>query len=195
MASFVIEDGMENLYINNSFFDSPLNKVYVGRNLDYPEGRSPFSLLSALSRLTIGKTVTKVGDGQYLGNENLTDVTSYAEVAPSAGENIFSESNYGAATLHVSAASCKSYRETYPWYRFRNLSLMDEGGEETITAFVIGDAPGDGDVNTADVEEVKDYIMGHPSDTFNFGNADVNGDGQVNAVDVTKLVNIIMGKE
>ena len=57
-----------------------------------------------------------------------------------------------------------------------------------------GDANGDGVVNAADIVEVVNYIMNHPSEKYNENAADANGDGVVNAADIVTIVNIIMGK-
>jgi hypothetical protein len=57
-----------------------------------------------------------------------------------------------------------------------------------------GDANGDGIVNSADIVEVINYIMGNKSNDFHISAADTNGDSMVNAADVVQIVNIIMGK-
>ena len=56
-----------------------------------------------------------------------------------------------------------------------------------------GDANNDGTVNAADIVEVVNYIMNHPSEKYNEKAADANGDGVVNAADIVAIVNIIMG--
>ena len=67
----------------------------------------------------------------------------------------------------------------------------DSSLDEEVLA---GDANDDGTVNAADIVELVNYIMGHPSDKFNGANADANDDGSVNAADIVMIVNIIMGK-
>ena len=57
-----------------------------------------------------------------------------------------------------------------------------------------GDANGDGVVNAADIVEVVNYIMGHPTNKFDAAAADANSDKVVNAADIVQIVNIIMGK-
>ena len=56
-----------------------------------------------------------------------------------------------------------------------------------------GDANGDDTVNAADIVEVVNYIMGHPSSKYKEDTADANGDGVVNAADIVAIVYIIMG--
>ena len=75
-----------------------------------------------------------------------------------------------------------------------------EGGLKIYSIRIIpeeiipGDANGDGVVNAADIVEVVNYIMNHPSEKYNDKAADANGDGVVNAADIVAIVNIIMGK-
>lgn len=55
-----------------------------------------------------------------------------------------------------------------------------------------GDANGDGNVDSADIIEIVNFIMGRKSNKFNETNADANGDNTVNAADIVAIVNIIM---
>ena len=57
---------------------------------------------------------------------------------------------------------------------------------------LLGDADGNGTVNTDDIVEVSNKIMGKPSDKFVEGNADVNGDGVVNAIDIVLIVSSLL---
>lgn len=67
-------------------------------------------------------------------------------------------------------------------------------GWSALAAFTtnnIGDANGDGEVTTADVTAIINYIIGNPPANFNYDAANVNGDGQIDIVDVTGVINII----
>ena len=55
-----------------------------------------------------------------------------------------------------------------------------------------GDVNGDGKVNVADIVEIINYLNGHPSETFNFAEADANNDGYMTIEDVDALKNVIM---
>ena len=192
LKSFTIEDGGEVLSINNNFLNSPLSEIYVGRNISYPDGYSPFSMLESLSKLTIGSQVTSIGKGQYAGCQNLKDVVSYAVDVPATGTNVFTESYLPPATLHVLASSANAYKATYPWSMFGTLALINENGEEEY--IIRGDVTDDGIVNAADIDEVVNYIMGL-SNQLDVNAADVNGDGVVNAADIVALVKLIMGNK
>ena len=67
-------------------------------------------------------------------------------------------------------------------------------GYKVILDELEGDANGDGVVNAADIVEVVNYIMGHPTNKFDAAAADANSDKVVNAADIVQIVNIIMGK-
>ena len=177
LTSFTIEDGTEELSINNNFLNSPLGEVYLGRNIDYPEGKSPFSMLEPLKQLKIGKDVSSINEGAFAGCQNLKDVVSYAVNVPTTGQNVFTESYLSDATLHVLDQAYKDYSKSYPWYLFKNFMLIDADGNETPLPSSEGDASDNGMVNAEDVVEVVSYMMGYPSEGFNNKYADVNSDG------------------
>lgn len=85
------------------------------------------------------------------------------------------------------------YYDTYcMWNPIGSEFFTCYGTEPKVDALPLnGDANGDGIVDAADIEEVKSYIMGSPSDKFNIENADANSDGSVNASDIVTIVNVI----
>lgn len=192
LTSFIIEDGVENLSINNNFLNSPLSEVYIGRNITYPEGNSPFSLLESLQLLKIGKEVELIGDRAFLGCQNLTDVFSYADNVPTTGQYVFTESYLPDATLHIPASAFNAYRVRYPWNLFRNFAVIEENGDEYLVTITPGDANGDGVVNAADIVEVVNAKNGNPSANYNAINADMDGSDEVNQTDINAIVDIIM---
>ena len=133
LTSFIIEDGTENLAINNCFLNSSLSEVYLGRNITYPEHNSPFSLLESLMSLKIGEKVTTIGNYAFSGCQNLQEVTSYAVNVPTTGVNVFTESYIVNATLHVLPTAYENYKIKAPWNLFKNM-LEIEGEEITISS-------------------------------------------------------------
>ena len=92
LTEIIIEDGIEKLSLgynyNTSyyyktgeglFYDCPLEKVYLGRNLNYEAsqnvGFSPFHNISTLKSATIGNSVTTIGDYAFEGCSDLTSAT------------------------------------------------------------------------------------------------------------------------
>ena len=60
--------------------------------------------------------------------------------------------------------------------------------------YYLGDANGDGKVNTADIVEIMNSLLGKPSNMFNADLADINGDGLIDIADIIDVTNVIMGK-
>lgn len=61
-------------------------------------------------------------------------------------------------------------------------------------SFVRGDANGDGEVDTNDVEAISNHIVGKPTASFFMEAADVNDDDVINVADIVGIVNIIIAK-
>lgn len=69
-------------------------------------------------------------------------------------------------------------------------STVDPGVDKKL-----GDANGDGVVDTADVTAIINYILGKPSASFNKDNADVTGDGDILIDDAVQTVQLIMNAQ
>ena len=61
-----------------------------------------------------------------------------------------------------------------------------------ISAYALGDVNCDGVINSTDYVSAANYILGKPSASFNFNNADVYKDGVINVRDLTKIINLII---
>lgn len=79
-----IEDGetaleLGSLYNKGLFYDCPITSLYVGRNLSYDSsgnrGYSPFYGIKTLKEVTIGNSVTEIGDYAFYYCSGLTSVT------------------------------------------------------------------------------------------------------------------------
>ena len=83
LEKLVIEDGTETLSIecnsvtaageSNLFYNCPLETLYLGRNLKYPEdsedyrfGISPFRGIKSLAEVTVGSSVTSLGNNLFM---------------------------------------------------------------------------------------------------------------------------------
>ena len=69
---------------------------------------------SYLNSLTIGNSVSSIGNSAFANCENLADVFCYSETAPTA-PNAFGGSYIQYATLHVPVDFVDSYTSTAPW--------------------------------------------------------------------------------
>ena len=62
----------------------------------------------------------------------MTDVYLYAEQVPETGKDVFVDSNYKNATLHVPAASVEAYKNAEQWKDFGTIiALTDEDPKPT----------------------------------------------------------------
>ncbi len=133
LTSVTLEDGLDLLTFTTSetsafsldFLDSPLEKVYLGRNINYASNSSPFHLSSTLTHVTIGANVTNLGSKLFSGCPALKDVVSYPQSIPSTGNYVFTEDYLCNATLHVPAASFRLYKESYPWNKFNKIVSIE----------------------------------------------------------------------
>ena len=91
-----------------------LTSITIGDNVTFI-GDLAFNECHNLTTVFIGKSVTYVGNGAFLECSSLSDVYCYAENVPKTGYDIFDDSNYRSATLHVPAASISSYQAARYW--------------------------------------------------------------------------------
>ena len=122
IKELVIEDGEEilklgyNYYISSGseglFYDCPLETVYLGRDLSYDSGYdygySPF-YNTPIKKLTIGNSVTLIGDSAFRGCRRLTSVTIPNSVT-SIGDSAFEScSGLTSVTIPNSVTTISDY--------------------------------------------------------------------------------------
>ena len=71
LETLTIENGSNTLNLDNTFNDSPLKSIYLGRNLKSPT----FKQKKELTDLTIGSSVTSIGSEYFKGCSNLKTLT------------------------------------------------------------------------------------------------------------------------
>ena len=67
-----------------------------------------------------------------------------------------------------------------------------EGETLTIKRIARGDVNCDGQINSADVVSIYNYILNGTASTIRLEDADVNSDDQINSADVVDVYNIII---
>ena len=82
LKKVIIENGSTTLSLGGGpgmglFYDSPLEEVYLGRNLIYniSHGHYPFYNKDALTKVTIGNEVTEIGQYAFYGCDNIYSLT------------------------------------------------------------------------------------------------------------------------
>jgi len=85
-----------------------------------------------LTSITISSNLTCVDDSAFHKCTSLADVYLYAEQVPETGKDVFVDSNYKNATLHVPANAVEAYRNAEQWKDFGSIvSLTDEDPKPT----------------------------------------------------------------
>ena len=127
--------------------------------------------------------------GMFRGCTSLTTILCNRDWSTSAvltsSENMFFNCNAlvgGKGTTYNSSNTDVTY------------ARPDDGTEAPgyFTAFLKGDANGDGSVTITDAVAIVNKILGNASDNFNKAAADVNGDGEITITDAVGVVNIIL---
>ena len=91
-----------------------------------------FAESDKLTTVTIPANVTCVEDSAFHKCISMTDVYLYAEQVPETGKDVFVDSNYKNATLHVPAASVEAYKNAEQWKDFGTIiALTDEDPKPT----------------------------------------------------------------
>ena len=111
-------------------------------------GDLAFSYCYSLTSITIPNSVTSIG-GLAFSDCPLTDITCYAGVPPTCGNDVFSSDVYSSATLTVPAVSKNDYLITSPWGAFLNIETMD------VTYYQLSVTSSD--ENMGSVSETKKY--------------------------------------
>ena len=85
-----------------------------------------------LTTVTISSNLTCIDDSAFHKCTSLADMYCYAEQVPEMGKDVFVDSNYKNATLHVPASSVEAYRNAEQWKDFGNIvALTDEDPKPT----------------------------------------------------------------
>lgn len=147
LKDVTFEDGDEvcSLYLYQSLFgSSSLERVYVGRNLEFSTtnanyapfynqtaletvvignvhtaiGSNAFYGCTNLRELTIGSSIASIGNSAFAGCNNLESIYALNPKAITCDVSIFSTDAYNNATLYVPAGREQAYAKTTPWEKF-----------------------------------------------------------------------------
>ena len=136
-----------------------------------------------MTTLSIGNSVTKIGNNAFNECRKLIFVTTEKETPVEIDYNTFS--NRANAVLQVPVGSKSAYEAAYYWKDFKKIVEHIDKGDVNI----------DEQVNVVDVVDIARFVVGNPADTFVEVLADINKDGSVNIGDAVTLVNDIAGDQ
>ena len=143
-----------------------------------------FYVCSSLTSVTIGNSVTTIGNYAFSGCSGLTSIKSKI-LSPdkvSMSSNVFNEINTSNCTLYVPQSTKGVYQATPQWSAFVNIVEVP---------FAPGDVNYDDECTGSDVTALYNFILYNDSSAI--VNGDQNGDGVVTGSDVTAVYNIILG--
>ena len=123
------------------FGDCPLETLYLGRNLlydtSYKCGISPFYYNATLTTITIGNSVTNIGNYTFRGCAGLTRVYLLGENPPAVGEENFTTEQYLNLQLYVPEGTLGTYQVAETWKEFWEIQEFDATGIKNVDS----DAP------------------------------------------------------
>ena len=160
LETVVFEDGENTLRFNVSYplnvFDaSPIKTLYLGRNISYDSGGSPFQGKSSLIDLTFGNKVTKISYSSFSyciglksltipksvteieryafnGCDNINEITSLNPIPPTIYSNTFDGIDKVTCNLYVPKGSLESYCSDEYWKEFQKIKEDDATGINNI---------------------------------------------------------------
>ena len=141
-------------------------------------GDSAFEGCTALTSVTIPNSVTEIYGDAFKGCTGLKKIYSLNPVPPVIYEGTFETYH---ADLFVPKGCYLKYKGAEYW---KNFTFISEINVET------GDIDGDGEINVGDVTALINKLLNAAS--FDDEVCDINGDGEVNVTDVTSLINMIL---
>lgn len=158
--------------------------IQEGESYPYLQIQSDYPVVTDIT--SSNKAILK---GTCKSNGKLTIINNGAFVTTPILDNKW-EANLGAVnhgdTLYVYAQAEGKMPSVVVRYVFNESSVNpDPQG-------IVGDANGDGVIDSADVTAIINFILGKPSASFNRTNADVNGDGEILIDDAVQTVQLIM---
>ncbi len=152
-----------------------------------------FAQCSSLVSLAIPASVEYVDDMNFLYDDGLHILKSIYIAAPTPPINrtlVIDSKIAEGVTLYVSDADpaiLEAYKSSSFWGQFKNI-VATTIPESSTNKF---DVNSDGDVNSADVVAIYNYIANADTSGLTEDAADANSDGEVNSADVVAIYNYI----
>ena len=145
-----------------------------------------FQYCKTLESVSLPSSISSIESGAFEYCEKLSSVTIYKEKPVYIGDySTFQYRSY--ATLHVPYGCKSAYEKATYWKDFKEII--------ELPAILLGDANGDGTIDTQDAIKVVQYYLGKNPTDFNIQAADVNNDGVVDTQDAIQIIKIYLKKE
>lgn len=137
LRDLCIEDGEELLSLpchdfakrSGLFYDCPLERLYLGRNLqykaDYRYENSPFYGRNLMQSVVLGKNVTSLKDCALQNCNAIKEMYILTETPPIVGANNFADYHYANTTLYIPLGTLNAYQNADIWKDFWEIVEMD----------------------------------------------------------------------
>ena len=141
LKKLIFEDGEDNLLLTSSAFQSsPLETLYLGRNLEY--NYSPFSVNTGFKTVSLGEYVTDATSLYLSKSEGLETITCYNPNPPRIRD--FTNFQYATLEVIVPNGALDAYKSADVWKNFWNLREAETSA--------IGDVLSDGTFENGPVD-------------------------------------------
>lgn len=154
-------------------------------------GENAFSNCTDMTSIVIPSSVTTIAENSFDNCYGLESIYAMSPTPPSVGENTFYSVDKSTCILYVPKTPSNAvslYRSAAVWNEFENIRAYDPNPTPA-------DVNGDGNINSADVVSVYNYIIDGEESGIPASKADVNRDGNINAADVVAIYNYIITGE
>ena len=117
---------------SSAFYNCPIEILYLGRTVSYDHSfGSPFSNIQSLKTLTIGNSVTSIGESAFVDCSGLTELYSLNTTPPSIDNtSAFSRYHYMDVEVYVPVEALVAYQSAEVWKEFQKLQAI--GGTTAI---------------------------------------------------------------
>lgn len=141
---------------------------------------------TVLPKVMLPYRLRRICSGAYRHCRQVRDIYCFAEEPPVAEVGAFSSSVLQDATLHVPSAVLARYRKAASWQDVGSIVELTDA-DYADAGYIRGDVNDDGQIDVADYNLLRRYIVALPAEGLHHWAADVNADGKVNAQDLVLI--------
>ena len=136
----------------------------------------------AVKSMALPSTTAYIGTRAMAGMTGLDTVSIVATVVPALGDSVWQGVDQPLVKLStLNNETADLYGEVDQWKNFH-----------ILRDYLIGDVNNDGEIDIADINSIIAYMMGYPTGTFIFENADCAKDDIIDIADINTIINMIL---
>jgi hypothetical protein len=147
LKTVTLEDGTKSLTFDDAvnhgngtngktFANCPITSLHLGRNILYYSSYSPFRDKASLTSLTIGNSVTTIGNSAFSGCTSLSQITSNPTTPPTISSNTFSGVGTG-ILIKINCTYLNAYKTANYWKLFTNYDCKTDIKDVDLPNFKI----------------------------------------------------------